>query len=57
MSQSLETNPRFNETNSGNKINFRNLANNHNTLQDILYKSIRETNLRSELVQLTKLKN
>ena len=35
-------NPRFNETNSSYEINFRNLPNNHNTLQDILYTSIRE---------------
>jgi hypothetical protein len=49
----LRQNPRFNETNSGNKINFRNLPNNHNTLQDILYTSIRETNLRNELAKRT----
>jgi hypothetical protein len=35
-------NPRFNETNSSYEINFRNLPNNHNTLQDTLYLSIRE---------------
>ncbi len=49
----MRQNPRFNETNSGNKINFRNLPNNHNTLQDILYTSIRETNLRNELAKRT----
>jgi hypothetical protein len=38
----LRQNPRFNETNSSYEINFRNLPNNHNTLQDILYTSIRE---------------
>ncbi len=38
----MRQNPRFNETNSGYEINFRNLPNNHNTLQDILYTSIRE---------------
>ncbi len=38
----MRQNPRFNETNSSYEINLRNLPNNHNTLQDILYTSIRE---------------
>jgi hypothetical protein len=38
----LRQNQRFNETNSCFEINFRNLPNNLNTLQDILYTSIRE---------------
>ena len=38
----MRQNQRFNETNSCYEINFRNLPNNNNTLQDILYTSIRE---------------
>ena len=38
----MRQNPRFNKTTSSFEINFRNLPNNHNTLQDILYTSIRE---------------
>ncbi len=42
LHRALRQNPRFNETNSSHEINFRNLPNNHNTLQGILYTSIRE---------------
>ncbi len=35
-------NPRFNETNTSYEINFRNLPNNHITLQDILFTAIRD---------------
>jgi hypothetical protein len=44
LHRALRQNPRFNKTNSSYEINFRNLPNNfnHNTLQEILYTSIRE---------------
>ena len=44
LHRALRQNPRFNETNTSYEINFRNLPNNLNTLQDILYTSIRELN-------------